>query len=256
MKKKWIKPWGKEQQCTIQTEVLILVFRMRCKQRSLGLFLVSGKFMITKHALDQINLLGTFLLVLENVSWGLLGKTFPSSSFTSNGSNGLTWKMQHASNVPLCVSKRSPTFSLVPFHTLCILLLCLFTPHLSLCPPSQGQRGPGRREEDSSAPIRRQKELVSIKWYVLKPQITDTCSLLPSHPVVSLLHHLMQCNHLPYLMKPYCVHSPPPSPCVWKGASCSHWIKHYNAWTCTALSTEWLSLPQHCKASNATVILL
>lgn len=130
---------------------------------------------------------------------------------------GLTYKtLLHTSNIPLSTSNHSrlsvqylSTLSVFPYSA-------PFTPHLSLCPPSQGQRGPSRHAEDSSAPIRRRRALVSIKWYVLMPQITDTCSFLPSHPVAvaSLLHHLMQRNHPHYLMRPYCTHklsfSPPP----------------------------------------------
>lgn len=140
---------------------------------------------------------------------GTPGQNLSNFFSASHGCDKLTYKtLLDASNIPLATSNCSrlsvqylSTLSVFPYSA-------PFTPHLSLCPPSQGQRGPSRRAEDSSAPIRRQRELVSIKWYVLMPQITDTCSLLPSHPVAvaSLLHHLMQRNHPHYLMRPYCTH--------------------------------------------------
>lgn len=149
------------------------------------------------------------IALLNNLSWGLPDETFPSSSSALHGCGALTYKaLLHASNIPLSTSNCGrlsvqylSTLSVFPYSA-------PFTPHLSLCPPSQGQRGPSRHAEDSSAPIRRRRGLVSIKWYVLMPQITDTCSLLPSHPVAvaSLLHHLMQRNHPHYLMRPYCTH--------------------------------------------------
>lgn len=139
--------------------------------------------------------------------------------------DGLTYKtLLHASNIPLSASNCGrlsvqylSALSVFPYSA-------PFTPHLSLCPASQGQRGPSRHAEDSSAPIRRQRELVSIKWYVLMPQITDTCSLLPSHPVAaaSLLHHLMQRNHPHYLMRPYCTHKLSPLTHVYREQPHAH----------------------------------
>lgn len=131
--------------------------------------------------------------------------------------------------------------------------VCLFTLKV------KDRKWHGRCTEDSSAPIRRQGELVSIKWYVLIPQITDTCSPLPSHPVASPLHHLMQCNHLHYLMKPYCTH-PTPLPTQTHVYTveprCKLYNKYTKAWTSTTPSTERLLLPPHWKAPNATVRLL
>lgn len=138
---------------------------------------------------SQLLLQETHIALLNNLSWGLPDKNLSILCFC------FTWLRQ---------ADLQNTSARVQYSTLCLLrywpgsrsrlsaqyLSTLaafpysapFTPHLSLWPPSQGRRGPRRRAEDSSAPIRRQRELVSIKWYVLMPQITDTCSPLPSHP--------------------------------------------------------------------------
>lgn len=138
-------------------------------------------------------------------------------------------------------------------------LLHLSATFVYLPSKSRTENDVGEVAEDSSAPIRRQGELVSIKWYVLIPQITDTCSPLPSHPVASPLHHLMQCNHPHYLMKPYCTHPTPlpPQTHVYTVEPRSKlYNKYTKAWTSTTLSTERLLLPPHWKAPNATVRLL
>lgn len=121
---------------------------------------------------------------------------------------------------------------------------------------AKDRKQPGRRTEDSSTPIRRQGALVSIKWYVLIPQITDTCSPLPSHPVASLLHHLTQCNHPHYLMRPYCTHKYPPKHMCIQFAGSKQYNKYTKTWTSTTLSTERLFQPPHWKAPNTTVRLL
>lgn len=97
----------------------------------------------------------------------------------------------------------------IPFHAVYIPLCCPFMPRLSLYPQSQGQKTTWEMRGGQFSTNQATGRAVSIKWYVLIPQITDTCSPLPSHPVASPLHHLMQCNHLHYLMKPYCTHPTP-----------------------------------------------
>lgn len=47
--------------------------------------------------------------------------------------------------------------------------------HICLSALRVKDRVPSRRAEDGAAPVGTQKELVSIKCYVLMPQITDTC---------------------------------------------------------------------------------
>lgn len=119
-------------------------------------------------------------------------------------------------NILLTCIKKCPIFPtplglLWPSVPPAATLLCIGLFSLTV----KDRKQPGRRTEDSSTPIRGQGALVSIKWYVPIPQITDTCSPLPSHPVAFLLHHLTQRNHPHYLMRPYCTHKYPPNTCVY-----------------------------------------